>query len=73
VDRRRVELELRLVRGLLHAELRRSRPGLSAGFAERSGAILDRLALAIDAEADPDLVELLAAARAEVSELAARS
>jgi hypothetical protein len=73
VDRRRAELQLRLVRGLLKQEIRRAPSDGQVGFAERSTVILDRVERAIDTESDPDLAEQLAAARAEVSELAQRA
>jgi hypothetical protein len=73
VDRRRAELQLRLVRGLLKEELRRGPSDGQVGFAQRSTVILDRVERAIDIESDPDLGAELAAAREEVRELVRRA
>ena len=64
--RRRIELELRMLRALLRSERQRGDPDALTEFAERTDPILERVALEIEAEADPELHELLAAVRAEV-------
>ena len=65
--RRRIELQLRLLRALLRRERRRRDPEALTAFAERTVPILERVALEIEAEADAELNELLAAVRAEVN------
>jgi hypothetical protein len=66
MSRRRIELELRMLRASLRHERRYGDPEALASFAERSDPILERLALRIDAEADPELLKMLAGVRAEM-------
>ncbi len=72
MDRRRIELQLRLVAAVLHAEARRGHGESMQPVAERSALILDRLAIEIDSQGDPELAELFAAVRAEIDELVAK-
>jgi hypothetical protein len=72
VDRRRIELQLRLVSAVLHAEARRVHRESMDAVAERSALILDRLAIEIDPRGDPELAELFAVVRAEIDALTAR-
>jgi DNA-binding phage protein len=72
VDRRRIELQLRLVTAVLHAEARRGHQESMEAVAERSALILDRLAIEIDPQGDPELAELFAVVRAEIDGLAAK-
>lgn len=69
MNHRRVELQLRLLSAFVHAERTRGSVDSLNGFAERSAAILDRVAIAIHPEADPELLELLATVRAEIRDL----
>jgi hypothetical protein len=66
MSRRRIQLELLMLRALLRNERRRGDSKVLASFAERSDPILERVALDIETEADPELLKLLAAVRAEV-------
>jgi len=66
MSRHRIELELRMLRASLQNERRRGDPEALASFAQRSDPILERVALDIETEADPELLKLLAAVRAEV-------
>jgi hypothetical protein len=72
VDRRRIELELRLVTAVLHAEARRGHREARRAVAERSALILDRIAIEIDLQGDPELAELFAMVKAEIDRLAAK-
>jgi hypothetical protein len=51
---------------VLRSELRRDSPETLALLVERSDPILQRVALEIEGEADPELLELFATVRAEV-------
>jgi hypothetical protein len=68
VDRRRIKLQLRLVTAIVRAEGGRN-SRVRTYVAERSTLILDRVAIDIRPEKDPELAELLAEARAAVEEL----
>jgi DNA-binding phage protein len=72
VDPRRIELQLRLVTAVLHAEARRGHRESMEAVAERSALILDRLAVGIDPQGDPKLAELFAVVRAEIGGMAAK-
>ena len=68
MTRRRIELQLRLLRAVLRSERRRGSPEALALLVERSDAILERVALEIEEEPDPELHDLLAAVRAELDD-----
>jgi hypothetical protein len=60
-----------LVTAVLHAEARRGHRESMEAVAKRSALILDRLAIEIDPQGDPELADLFAAVRAEIDGLAA--
>lgn len=64
VDSRGVRLQLRLLQTVLRA----ARPSERAGVAERASAILERVAVEIRPEQDPELATLLDTVRAEMQE-----
>jgi hypothetical protein len=69
MDRRRVELQLRLIIAVVRAEgQRRNRRDLES-LAERSSSLLDAVAIEIQSEADPELLALLARGRTAVEAL----
>jgi DNA-binding phage protein len=61
-----------LVAAVLHAEARRGHRESMDAVAERSALILDRLAIVIDPQGDPELAELFAVVRTEIDMLAAK-
>lgn len=66
MDRRRIELQLRMLRTLLRAERQRGDPEALAGFVERARPIVEGVTLIVDEDSDPELVELLDTVRAEM-------
>ena len=69
MDRRRIELQLRLIIAVVRAERQRMNRSDLEALAERSSSLLDAVALEIQSEADPELVALLARGRTAVEGL----
>lgn len=72
MDRRRTELQLRLVQAMLRSERRRGDAGSLDRFLDAATPILDRVALTIEHEPDDDLTALLDSVRAELAGAAGR-
>jgi len=69
MDRRRVELQLRLIIAVVRAEGQRRNGRDLEALAERSSSLLDAVAIEIQSEADPQLLALLAQGRTAVEGL----
>ena len=65
VDRNRAILQLALVQAVLRGA--RKRGSVSAELRQRASEIVERTAIEVEPEADGELAELLAAARAELA------
>ena len=67
MDRRRTELQLRLVQAMLRSERRRGDAGSLDRFVDAAVPIVDRVALTIEHEQDGELTALLDSVRAELA------
>jgi hypothetical protein len=66
MDRRKAELQLRLVQAMLHAELKRGEPGSLVHFLDAAFPIVNQVAIAVSDDADSELSRLMDKVRSEL-------